>query len=121
MPDGGYDEFIKEYGLKYKWEKKVILSLIKLPYCLHELRREYGRMVLRSSDVDCLFKWINTKGRCIAKNDYYHELVEVLIQAEKESVTDSITGIKNYISQSSIANNLNAILIERTTNPNPEQ
>ncbi|PKY50107.1 hypothetical protein RhiirA4_466406 [Rhizophagus irregularis] len=19
MPDGGYDEFIKEYGLKYKW------------------------------------------------------------------------------------------------------
>ena len=31
------------------------------------------------------------------------------IQAEKESVTDIITGIKNYISQSGIANNLNVV------------
>ncbi|CAG8628556.1 16906_t:CDS:2, partial [Funneliformis mosseae] len=38
--------------------------------------------------------------RYIAKNDYYCELVEILIQAEKESVTSIITGFKDYISQS---------------------
>ena len=42
--------------------------------------------------------------RCIAKNDYYRELVEMLIQAKKESVTGIITGFKDYISQSGIAN-----------------
>jgi len=46
--------------------------------------------------------------RCIAKNDYYRELVEMLIQAKKESVIGIITGFKNYISQSGIAN-LNGI------------
>ena len=38
------------------------------------------------------------------KNDYYRELVEMLIQAEKESVTGIITGFKDYINQSGIAN-----------------
>ena len=42
--------------------------------------------------------------RCIAKNDYYCELVEMLIQAEKESVTGIISGFKDYINQSGIAN-----------------
>ncbi|CAG8526070.1 6160_t:CDS:2, partial [Funneliformis mosseae] len=42
--------------------------------------------------------------RRITKNDYYCELVEILIQAKKESVTGIITGIKDYISQSGIAN-----------------
>ena len=42
--------------------------------------------------------------RCIAKNDYYRELVEMLIQAEKESVTGIISGFKDYINQSGIAN-----------------
>ncbi|CAB4480544.1 unnamed protein product [Rhizophagus irregularis] len=42
--------------------------------------------------------------RCIAKNIYYRELVEMLIQAKKESVTGIITGFKDYISQSGIAN-----------------
>ena len=42
--------------------------------------------------------------RYIAKNDYYRELVEMLIQAEKESVTGMITGFKDYINQSGIAN-----------------
>ena len=46
--------------------------------------------------------------RCIAKNDYYCELVEILIQTKKESVTGIITGFKDYISQSGIAN-LNGI------------
>ena len=46
--------------------------------------------------------------KCIAKNIYYRELVEMLIQAEKESVTGIITGFKDYISQSGIAN-LNGI------------
>ena len=46
--------------------------------------------------------------RCIAKNNYYRELVEMLIQAKKESVTGIITGFKDYISQSGIAN-LNGI------------
>ena len=66
--------------------------------------------------------------RYIAKNDYYHELVEMLIQAKKESVTGIITGFKNYISQSSIAN-LNEVQyllkgIHWITNPSegsPEQ
>ncbi|CAI2176317.1 6923_t:CDS:2 [Funneliformis geosporum] len=47
--------------------------------------------------------------RSIAKNNYYRELVEMLIQAKKESVTDIITRIKDYISQCS------TILIERHT------
>ncbi|CAI2196588.1 6771_t:CDS:1, partial [Funneliformis geosporum] len=47
--------------------------------------------------------------RSIAKNNYYCELVEMLIQAEKESVTDIITRIKDYISQFGIANNLNVM------------
>jgi hypothetical protein len=42
--------------------------------------------------------------RCIAKNIYYHELVEMLIQVKKESVTGIITGFKDNISQSGIAN-----------------
>jgi hypothetical protein len=42
--------------------------------------------------------------RYIAKNVYYCEFVEMLIQAKKESVTDIITGFKDYISQFSIAN-----------------
>ncbi|CAI2185533.1 13166_t:CDS:2 [Funneliformis geosporum] len=47
--------------------------------------------------------------RSIAKNNYYCKLVETLIQAEKESVTNIITRIKDYISQSGIANNLNVV------------
>ena len=47
--------------------------------------------------------------RCVAKNDYYRELVEMLIQAEKESVTGIIIGFKDYISQSGISN-LNGML-----------
>ncbi|CAI2183213.1 12854_t:CDS:2 [Funneliformis geosporum] len=35
--------------------------------------------------------------RSIAKNNYYCKLVETLIQAEKESVTNIITRIKDYI------------------------
>ena len=42
--------------------------------------------------------------RCIAKNNYYHKLVEMLIQVKKESVTSIITGFKDYISQSGIVN-----------------
>ncbi|GBC32911.2 hypothetical protein GLOIN_2v1571020 [Rhizophagus irregularis DAOM 181602=DAOM 197198] len=42
--------------------------------------------------------------RCIAKSIYYRELVKMLIQAKKESVTGIITGFKDYISQSDIAN-----------------
>ena len=60
--------------------------------------------------------------RCIAKNDYYCELVEMLIQAKKESVTGIIIVFKDYISQSGIAN-LNGIQyllrgIYWITNPN---
>ena len=65
--------------------------------------------------------------RCIAKN-IYHELVKMLIQVKKESVTGIITGFKDYICQSGIAN-LNGVQyllrgIHWITNPSegsPEQ
>ena len=66
--------------------------------------------------------------RSIAKNIYYRKLVEMLIQTKKESVTGIISGFKDYISQSGIAN-LNGVQyllrgIHWITNPSkgsPEQ
>jgi hypothetical protein len=114
-----------------------ILSLIKLSYCPHELRREiwpegiekfrcrlfiqgeesivdYCLKAKKSNDIIKLCKGhfrsefysglTRENMRCIAINDYYRELVEMLIQAKKESVTGIITGFKDYISQSGIAN-----------------
>ncbi|CAG8741318.1 3147_t:CDS:2, partial [Funneliformis mosseae] len=179
--DEAYNEFIKEFGLKYKWDNtkavrhwrekalkqfvyalpsvknpmslfhvflqfdafylSQILSLIKLPYYPHELREkiwpdgiekfrcrlfiqdeesivDYCLKAKKCNDIVKLCKdhfrsefysrLTRENMRCIAKNDYYRELVEMLIQAKKESVTGIITGFKDYINQSGIAN-LNGI------------
>ncbi|PKK60668.1 hypothetical protein RhiirC2_792991 [Rhizophagus irregularis] len=109
----GWDDLFCEIKIYWNtkavrhWKEKALKQFVhSLPNNCHIIRinfdGKYGRRVLRNPDVDCLFKWINT--RCIAKNDYYRELVEMLIQAEKESVTGIITGFKDYISQSGIAN-----------------
>jgi hypothetical protein len=80
------EESIVDYCLKAKKSNDII----KL--CKGHFRSEFYSGLTRENM------------RCIAKNIYYRELVEMLIQAKKESVTGIITGFKDYISQSGIAN-----------------
>jgi len=80
------EESIMDYCLK----AKKCNDIVKL--CKDHFRSEFYSGLTRENM------------RYIAKNDYYRELVEMLIQAEKESVTGIITGFKDYISQSGIAN-----------------
>ncbi|CAB5210224.1 uncharacterized protein OCT59_019615 [Rhizophagus irregularis] len=80
------EESIVDYCLKAKKSNDII----KL--CKGHFRSEFYSGLTRENM------------RCIAKNIYYRELVEMLIQAKKESVTGIITGFKDYISQSDIAN-----------------
>ncbi len=104
------EESIVDYYLKAKKSNDII----KL--CKGHFRSEFYSGLTRENM------------RCIAKNIYYRELVEMLIQAKKESVTGIITGFKDYISQSGIAN-LNGVQyllrgIHWITNPSegsPEQ
>ena len=104
------EESIVDYCLKAKKSNDII----KL--CKGHFRSEFYSGLTRENM------------RCIAKNIYYRELVEMLIQAKKESVTGIITGFKDYISQFGIAN-LNGVQyllrgIHWITNPSegsPEQ
>jgi hypothetical protein len=104
------EESIVDYCLK----AKKCNDIIKL--CKDHFRSEFYSGLTRENM------------RSIAKNNYYCELVEMLIQEKKESVTGIITGFKDYISQSGIAN-LNGVQyllrgIHWITNPSdgiPEQ
>ena len=79
------EESIVDYCLK----AKKCNNIVKL--CKGHFRSEFYSGLARENM------------RRIAKNDYYRELVKMLIQAKKESVAGIITGFKDYISQSDIA------------------